>query len=117
MASRSRSTGEAGGYVAAVAATAVAAVLRLALSSGIGDQAPCFAFGLAVLVAAWYAGLKPGLLATALGAVLGLCLFVPPHYSLRIDSAGRATIPALFLIIGVAASWVCEGLHAARRRT
>jgi signal transduction histidine kinase len=109
-----RST-EAGGYFVAVSATLAAVPLRLVLSGVLGDQAPFFPFVLAVLVAAWYGGQKPGLLATALGAALGICLFVRPFDSSWIERSGMALATIHFLVIGLTASALCGALHAARR--
>jgi PAS domain S-box-containing protein len=116
MAVRSWRSVEPGGYLTAILATATATLLRLVLSGVLGDQAPFFPFVLAVLVTAWYAGLRPGLLATALGAVLGIC-FVQPFHSSWTERSSVALITALFLVIGVTASSLCGALHAARRRT
>lgn len=116
MAVRSRWTAEARGYLVAVVATAAGALVRV-LSAELGFQAPFFPFVLAVLVTAWYGGLKPGLLTTALGAVLGVYLFAPPAYSSWPDFSGVTVTTALFVVIGVTASWLYEALHTARRRT
>src|SRR5947209_5691666 len=113
----SRWTAEASGYLVAVIVTAVAALLRFSLAFVLGDQAPFFTFVLAVLVAAWYGGAGPGLLATALGTVLAVGLFVRPLPSSWADSSHVVSITSLFLVIGVTASWLCGALHAARRRT
>jgi PAS domain S-box-containing protein len=117
MGGRSWWRGEAGGYLVAVGATATAALIRLALDFALGDQAPFFTFVLAVLVAAWYGGARPGLLATALGAALGVGLFVRPLPSSWADAPRVALVAGLFLIVGATASWLCGALHAARRRT
>jgi signal transduction histidine kinase len=113
---RSRRSAEAGGYLVAVTATAAAVPVRLVLSGVLGDQAPFFPFVLAVLVAAWYGGQKPGLLATALGAALGICLLVRPFHSSWIERSGMALMIIHFLVIGVTASVLCGALHAARCR-
>jgi signal transduction histidine kinase/CheY-like chemotaxis protein len=55
------------------------------------------------MVAAWYGGLGPGLLSTALGALLGVYFFIEPLYTFRIIPAERIEA-ALFLIIGVLVS-------------
>jgi signal transduction histidine kinase len=64
---------------------------------------------LAVLAAAWHGGLRPGLLATFLGAVLGVLLYGTPF-----NYAQVAFITTLFVVIGSTASWFCGRLHAAR---
>ena len=66
------------GHLVAMAATLVILLLRLLLSPLLGDSAYFFPFVIAVTVSAWYGGLKPGLLATVLGAVLAVfSLFRP----------------------------------------
>src|SRR5205823_3434964 len=107
---------KARGYLVAVIATTAAALVRV-LSAMLGIQAPFFPFVLAVLVAAWYGGLRPGLLTTALGAVLGIYLFAQPSYPSWPAFSGVAVTTSLFLVIGFTASWVCGALHTARRRT
>ncbi len=117
MGSRSWWTAEVRGYSVAVIATVAAALLRLALAFALGDQAPFFTFVLAVLVAAWYGGARPGLLTTALGAVLGVALYVRPLPSSWADGSRVALVTGLYLVVGVTASCLCGALHAARRRT
>ena len=73
------------GYAVAIAATVAVVVLRLLLSRVLGDSAYFFPFVIAVTVSAWYGGLKPGLLSTALGALAAIFFFVPPHYTLNIS--------------------------------
>lgn len=105
------------GYLVAVLVTVIAVLVRLALFGGIGDQTPFFPFVLAVLAAAWYGGLKPGLLTTFLGVVLGNCLLPQPFEFPRFGTYGAAIVSSLFLIVSVAATSMFGGLHAARRRT
>ncbi len=104
------------GYAVAVAATLAIVVLRFLLSRFLGDTAYFFPFVIAVTVAAWYGGLKPGLLSTALGAFAAIFFFVPPHYTLRISDPRIATAVVFFLIANVTISLVCDALHKALRR-
>ncbi len=100
-------------YVFAVAATALPALLRLAMTLGLGEQGPYFPFVLAVLVSAYYGGFRPGLLATAVGLLVGLYLSQPGV------PAGPTTgpaVPFLFATIGLTSSLQCGALHAARRQ-
>ena len=48
------------GYLIAIGATAVVVIVRLAVSYTVGDFAPVVTFTVAIAIAAWYAGLKPG---------------------------------------------------------
>jgi PAS domain S-box-containing protein len=117
MAVRSGLFPEVSGYLVAVAATAVAVLARLTLVAVAGDQVPFFPFLLAVLVAAWYGGLKPGLLATGLSGGLGFSLLGQPFGSWWAERPGATPLTAMFLVVGVITSSLCGALHAARRRT
>src|SRR5262245_30072281 len=91
-------------YFVAIAATAAAFTTRFLLRSDLGDVAPLLIFTLSVMVSAWHGGLGPGLLATALGAVLGAYSFMEPFYSFHIYSSAEWIEVGLFLIIGVSIS-------------
>lgn len=104
------------GYAVAIAATVAIVVLRLLLSSVLGDSAYFFPFVIAVTVSAWYGGLKPGLLSTLLGGLAAIFFFVPPYYTLTISDPRVATGLFFFLIANVTISFVCDALHKALRR-
>jgi signal transduction histidine kinase/ActR/RegA family two-component response regulator len=104
------------GYLVAVAATLIVVLLRLLLSRILGDSAYFFPFVIAVTLSAWYGGLKPGLLATGLGAIAAVFFFVPPYYGFRIDDHRIVTGLMLFVIACVTISLVCDALHKALRR-
>jgi signal transduction histidine kinase/ActR/RegA family two-component response regulator len=84
-------------YLVAIMATAVAFAARFLLKSALGDVAPLLMFTLSVMVAAWYGGLGPGLLATALSLLLGDYYFIAESAAERIEEA-------LFLGIGISIS-------------
>jgi PAS domain S-box-containing protein len=102
-------------YLLAILATVVAALLCFGLSGWTGDAASFMPFVGAVLLTAWWAGLKPGLLATGLSAIIGDYFFMRPPYSMRIDPVAEALAVVLFVCTGVMASWFCETLHHYRR--
>jgi len=91
-------------YFVAIAVTAVVFTARFLLNSTLGDAAPLLMFTLSVMVAAWYGGLGPGLLATALGAILGDYFFIAPLYSFHIHSVSELIVVVIFLGIGIAIS-------------
>ena len=106
-------------YFVAIAATAVVFTARFLLNSTLGDAAPLLMFTLSVMVAAWYGGLGPGLLATALGAILGEYFFIEPLYSFRIHSVAELIVVSIFLGIGIAISILSQtrlSLLAKRQR-
>ena len=72
-------------YLFALGAVAVAAVVRWLLGPLLTDNLPFLTFYVAVAVTAWYGGLRPALLATAVGFVAGVAFFVPTNadFSMR----------------------------------
>jgi PAS domain S-box-containing protein len=68
-------------YGIAVLSVALAVVVRLALEPVFGKEAPFSIFVFAVILASWCGGLGPGLLATALSALIGDYLFLEPRFS------------------------------------
>lgn len=103
------------GYLVAVIAPVVVVAIRLALNEPLAEQARLLPLVVAVIAAAWWGGLWPGVLATLLGAFLGVLFIVPPQYSLRIESLADGLNTAIFLLVGVTISLICEALHAAQR--
>src|SRR5262245_7406680 len=88
-------------YGVALISVAIAFIARFELESSLGDVAPLLVFTLAVMVAAWYGGLKPGFLATGVSAIIGDYFFIEPLYSFRIYSVEERIEVALFLCIGI----------------
>jgi len=104
------------GYLLAIVATALICGLRLALNPILAGHATLLPFVLSILPAAWWGGLGPGLLATALGAACGAVFFTEPYFSLWIESLPHGLNAFLFVLIGVTTSGLCEAVHAAHRR-
>src|SRR5947209_8638540 len=69
-------------YAIAVSGVLLAALLRAALDPYLGADLPLFIFVVPVIVAGWYGGLWPGLLATVLSLLIGDYLFVSPRGSI-----------------------------------
>jgi PAS domain S-box-containing protein len=66
-------------YEIAIIGVAIAAVLRLALDPLLREEMPLFLFAFPVILAAWFGGFWPGLLATALSLAIGDYLFIEPR--------------------------------------
>ena len=100
-------------YLLAVVLTIIAAGTRGLLSRWLGYDLPYITFFAAIVVAAWYGGLWPGLITVGLSARrLGRAL----HRAARQASGlGDAIGALLFVVIGTIVSWSSERLHAARR--
>jgi K+-sensing histidine kinase KdpD len=103
-------------YLLAGAAVLVMAAARWVLAPILGEQLPFTTFLIAVLVAAWFGGLGPAVFATALGAVLGLFLFIPPIYSLDVTGSMEGIRILVFGITGVTAALLGESHLRAQAR-
>ena len=66
-------------YAVAVAAVATAFAIRYGIYGTLDNRLPFAFFTSATLIAAWYGGLGPGLLAAAAGLLLGDLFFLPPR--------------------------------------
>lgn len=64
-------------YAVAVAAVAVAFAIRYGIYGTLDNRLPFAFFTSATVIAAWYGGLGPGLLAAAAGLLLGDLFFLP----------------------------------------
>ena len=95
-------------YAVAVAAVAASIVLRLLLARA-GVQAPFLLTATAVLVAAWYGGIGPGLLATAVAALSTAGSFVPL-------SRDEGISLVVFVAEGVLITWLSASLRASEAR-
>ena len=104
------------GYLLAVVGCAIVLAGRMALNDVLAEQARLLPFVLAVTAAAWWGGLGPGILATLLGAFLGVLFVVPPPFSLQIDTLADGLNAAIFVFTGVTISILCDALHTAWRR-
>ena len=105
-------------YGAAVATVALALLLQTLLIPlfGVGPNAsPFMAFFAAVIVAAWFGGLGPGLLATALSTLLSWYFFLSPQYSFAITTFGQGLRLVVFALEGAVISLLVGAMHSARR--
>ena len=66
-------------YAVAIVAVLLAFVLRYTLYGTLDHRLPFSFFIPATLIAAWFGGLGPGLLAAVSGLLLGDYFFLPPH--------------------------------------
>src|ERR1700754_1065101 len=89
------------GALIAIAGTAVVAAVRVAVSDTVGNFAPITSFIVAITIAAWYGGLKPGLLATALSFLAADYLYVPSNHSFAIRSVTGAVALCVLVFSGV----------------
>ncbi|MHC0066763.1 PAS domain S-box protein [Nostoc sp. UIC 10890] len=103
-------------YGITVLIVAIALVLMLMLDPWLSmSRTPFLLFFSAVTVGAWYGGLKSGLLATSLSALVSDYFFLPPAYDLNFDLSNFVRI-GLFALQGLLFSIICEALKTAKRR-
>jgi signal transduction histidine kinase len=100
-------------YIVAVACVAITIDAKVLIDHYIGHGPPFTFFFLPVLIAAWYGGQGPGLLATALSALACRIVFLSDT-ALAIDPKNDVMRLALFIVEGALTSWLLGLLHAAR---
>jgi PAS domain S-box-containing protein len=104
-------------YSVAVLALAVSLLVRRLLAPVLGDAVPTMFFFPAIMLAAYYGGLGPGLLTTLLGALIAHYVYIEPHpMSPHLHSAPRVALALFVLVGGTIISGLSESLHRARRR-
>jgi PAS domain S-box-containing protein len=111
-----RARGRLIGYAVAVLATAACLFLRWPLRPVLEDSVPHMTFFPAVMLAAYYGGLWPGLLATTLGAFAANLFLMGPIHILHVRGVNDVPALGLFVLAGAIISILCESLHRARRR-
>jgi PAS domain-containing protein len=97
-------------YAVSIVAIALGVVLRMWFAPALEDRAPYVFLNIAVIVSAWWGGLGPGLLATAVGAILGAYFFIPDVFVQTKDLLNCG----MFALVGVCISLFINALHAAR---
>src|SRR5260370_39690828 len=100
-------------YAAALAATAGALLVRLALNPFLGDHVPYVTLFPAVAFCAWYCGIGPSILSVVLALVGAQYWFIPPAHSLRI--VGTAQVVGILAFLIVSSALVAMG-EVRRRR-
>ncbi|HLL41270.1 MAG TPA: DUF4118 domain-containing protein, partial [Rubrobacteraceae bacterium] len=102
-------------YGVAVATVALALGLKLLIDPLIVQDTPFLLVFAAIMVSAWFGGLGPGLLATAIAAPITDYFFLPRVNSF--SSPGVESLPlGLFVLEGILVSSVVASLHHARER-
>ncbi len=102
-------------YVLAVLAPAVSLCVRWPLWPVLEDAVPHMTFFPAVMIAAYFGGFWPGLLATVLSAALANYL-IPQFSSSQVRGVNDVAALILFVLVGTILSGLSESLHRARRR-
>ena len=100
-------------YVVASLAFGGALFFRYLLREPLGLKVPYLQFYPAVILAAWYGGLGPGLLITTLSSVAAMYFLLPPAGIAVGDAADQLSL-GVFAVTGVVISWLNHRLHEAQ---
>lgn len=106
-------------YAVAAACMVTAVGVRVLLNPVFGDAYPFATLFLSVLLAAWYGGFGPAVLATALGAIISVRFLLPPYDAFAIANPGHIAALLLYTTVslGVAAlGGAMRSANEARRR-
>ncbi|HEY9422622.1 MAG TPA: ATP-binding protein [Thermoanaerobaculia bacterium] len=98
-------------YGASAALVVLVFALKTAFPEALGRSTPFLLFPFAVMVAAWFGGFGPGLLATFLSVGITFAFFLEAPFS---EPASAAVRLAAALLQGLGVSWMA---HALRRST
>ena len=103
-------------YGVAILSVLVALLLKLLFDPLIREESPFLLFHGAVMVSAWFGGLRSGLLATALSTLASDFFFLPPIYSLGVEEVGQRLRLGLFVVEGSFIGGLTAAMQHARRR-
>ncbi|MEP7307488.1 MAG: PAS domain S-box protein, partial [Acidobacteriota bacterium] len=98
-------------YVVAVALIGAALLFRYALRGWLSPSVPHLQFFPAILIAAWYGGLGPGVVATAAASLAAMYWFPPT--GLAVGQPGDLVSLSLFVATGLGVAWTNHQLRAA----
>jgi two-component system, LuxR family, sensor kinase FixL len=102
-------------YGIAIAAVILTVLVKTLIEALCGSGPPLLFFLPGVTLVAWYAGLGPGLAATAFSFSVSNVLYLEPVWSIVVRGGNDRFQLFLFLVQGVVTSVLMEKLHAAKR--
>jgi PAS domain S-box-containing protein len=103
-------------YIAAIGSVLLALAARQLLDPILGDRIPFGTFFIAVMVIAWWTGVKPTLLALALSSLVADFLYVPPRNALGFASPADFMSWLIFFAVGLASAVISEAHRRAIHR-
>jgi two-component system sensor kinase FixL len=101
-------------YVVALAAFVGALLFRYVFEDSLGLKVPYLQFYPAIILAAWYGGLGPGVLITTLSSLAAMYFLLPPPGVAVSDSADQLSL-GVFVATGVVISWLNHRLHVSQQ--
>lgn len=99
-------------YGVAFAVALAAFLLRLTFFANLDTRLPFGFFLVAVMFAAWYGGLGPGLFVTAAGLLLGGYFFLPRTGVTGAVGDAERTAILIFVVNAALVSFLMDNLHA-----
>jgi K+-sensing histidine kinase KdpD len=102
-------------YAVAVGAVALAFALRYGIYGTLDHRLPFAFFTTATLIAAWYGGLGPGMLAAVSGLLLGDYFFLPPHQAGGLLGEAERTAIGNYALTNTVAVVLFWNLHSRLR--
>jgi len=102
-------------YAVAVGGVALAFALRYGIYGTLDHRLPFAFFTTATLVAAWYGGLGPGMLAALAGLLLGDYFFLPPHQSGSLLGEAERTVIGSYALTNTLMVVLFWNLHSRLR--
>jgi PAS domain S-box-containing protein len=103
-------------YGLAVLSAGLSLLIRLLLVPILGLAGPFLLFAPAIMLSAWYGGMRPGLLATGISCLLATYFLIEPLSSLAIVNPSDGVRLVLFALIGVQISFLSGRLLLERWR-
>ncbi len=103
-------------YAFAIVLTITALWVRLIMKIELGDGHGLILFMIPIILSAYFGGLGPGLVSTALAAVGLDYLFIPRTFSFSIARSSDLVRWLILIISGTLVSALSEALHRSRRR-
>jgi two-component system sensor kinase FixL len=93
------------GYLVAAMALVASLLFRYSVRESLGLKVPYLQFYPAILVAAWFGGLGPGLWATAISALVAMYFLLPPVGFAVAEPSDQLSL-AVFVLTGLAIAWL-----------
>ena len=100
-------------YLVALLLVAASLLLRLSLQSWLGDKVAFLQFFPAVMLAAWFGGFGPGVVAVGASAALAVYFFLPPTGGAGIADPTDSVSLVLFVVTGVGIAWFNHRIRSA----
>ena len=102
-------------YGVAIGAVLVAFVTRYTVYGTLDHRLPFAFFTISTLIAAWFGGLGPGLLAAVAGLLLGDYFFLPPHQSEALLGEAERTVIGTYALTNTLIVVLFWNLHSRLR--